>query len=848
MAIYIPTTFFSTLGGFLIANFTGTYGGTGLTGVNPQYYYVEGYFTSGSNQYKYHWFRSAEAFTTSNSGSLTIYSGSTAQAKVIIIGGGGGAGYAINGPGGNSAGGGGGGGIVQYDNFVLTPGTYEIVAGDGGATGTNGENSYIKLPSNLIVTPFTSSYMIAGGGGGGASTLVAVGSPNVSGKTGGSSGGTAIAKIIESKPTIQSSYNGLGGIKNLTILNQGSAGGGGQYSAGIGYYASGGGGYEGSSNPATSTNIVSNGGDGTLLTLFSPSSMNVIPQYVGGGGNAYGRLSDTLQTTSSYGLGTAAEIGLTNDAPLGGGGIIVGTTSPDSYDGLGGGVYIEYPWRYTPTASLSTNGLLLYNAFNSFSQSFGTRSWYDISGNNNHATIYGSEMYWNGNGYVFNGVNNYLEYGDLDISTGSYTIITYGQFSTNTTTAGYSKFDGATGFLSSFTTSDTYRTSDQAMRMFNSASTQPNTCYALTNNTNFQENWYSGILYRNAEFTAISKQVSNGTFTNNNATLKFGYPSTTPSAGYFSGSINNLLIYNRELFDWEVENAFLYLSQSMQGFIPPPTSSLNVEYLVVGAGGGGGTATTSSRAAGGGGGGGAVVSGSYSAGIGSYVVSIGSGGGSNTAGNNSAVFGQTAIGGGAGGAYNSNGGDGASGGGGGANTIGGGFRGASGIGSAGFNGGSGSISVSPYNIATPGGGGGAGASGNNGPIGGNYFLAAWGGSGSAWLDGKYYGGGGGAGYASSFYTSQVVGSTGGSYIGGSGSIAIGTGPLSKAATNPVANRGAGGGGGSNNITTIYTPTSGANGVVIIRYPGSGSQALGGTITYSGSYTYHTFNSSGTFIY
>jgi hypothetical protein len=820
MAIYIPTTFFSTLGGFLIANFTGTYGGTGLTGGNPQYYYVEGYFTSGSNQYKYHWFRSAEAFSTSNSGSLTIYSGSTAQAKVIIIGGGGGAGYAINGPGGNSAGGGGGGGIVQYDNFVLTPGTYEIVAGDGGTTGTTGENSYIKLPSNLIVTPFTSSYMIAGGGGGGASTLVAVGSPNVSGKTGGNSGGTAIAKVIESKPTIQSSYNGLGGIKNLTILNQGNAGGGGQYSAGIGYYASGGGGYEGSSNPATSTNIVSNGGDGTLLTLFSPSSMNVIPQYVGGGGNAYGRLSNTLQTTSSYGLGTAAEIGLTNDAPLGGGGIIVGTTSPDSYDGLGGGVYIEYPWRYTPTASLSTNGLLLYNAFNSFSQSIETQTWYDISGNNNHATINGAQMNWNGSGYVFNGVNNYLEYGDLDISTGSYTIITYGQFSTNTTTAGYSKFDGATGFLSSFTLSDTYRTSDQAMQMFNSASTQPNTCYALTNNTNFEQNWYSGILYRNAEFTPISKQVSNGTFVNNNATLKFGYPSTTPSAGYFSGSMNNLLIYNRELFDWEVENAFLYLSQSMQGFIPPPTrSAVDVEYIVVAGGGGNGYLYS------GGGGAGGVITGSTSLPhLTTTIITIGNGGsGSNagyigTNGQNSSVTGSfislTAIGGGKGARFNGVStcvaafGGGSGGGGNASQNYGNGARG------SGTSGQGNSGAAVTYNTYNGGGGGGGAAAEGVGYNGGN---------GIQWLDGNYYGGGG----------------SGVTISGNYGAGGIGGGGISGSAG--TANTGGGAGGKTTGNV------SGGSGVAIIRYAGTGSKATGGTITYSGGYTYHTFNSSSTFI-
>jgi hypothetical protein len=43
------------------------------------------------------------------------------------------------------------------------------------------------------------------------------------------------------------------------------------------------------------------------------------------------------------------------------------------------------------------------------------------------------------------------------------------------------------------------------------------------------------------------------------------------------------------------------------------------------------------------------------------------------------------------------------------------------------------------------------------------------------------------------------------------------------------------------------PTGGAggSGIVIVRYLG-GTRGTGGTITYSGGYTYHTFTSSGTF--
>jgi hypothetical protein len=38
---------------------------------------------------------------------------------------------------------------------------------------------------------------------------------------------------------------------------------------------------------------------------------------------------------------------------------------------------------------------------------------------------------------------------------------------------------------------------------------------------------------------------------------------------------------------------------------------------------------------------------------------------------------------------------------------------------------------------------------------------------------------------------------------------------------------------------------GGSGVVIIRYAGS-QRGTGGTVTSAGGYTYHTFNSSGTF--
>lgn len=95
---------------------------------------------------------------------------------------------------------------------------------------------------------------------------------------------------------------------------------------------------------------------------------------------------------------------------------------------------------------------------------------------------------------------------------------------------------------------------------------------------------------------------------------------------------------------------------------------------------------------------------------------------------------------------------------------------------------------------------------------------------------SYAGGGGGAGHSGS------AGGSGGSGVGGTG------GSNSASATVPTANRGGGGGG---SISTSFPSTSGADGVVIIRYLGA-QNATGGTITNSGGYTIHTFTSSGTF--
>jgi hypothetical protein len=135
-----------------------------------------------------------------------------------------------------------------------------------------------------------------------------------------------------------------------------------------------------------------------------------------------------------------------------------------------------------------------------------------------------------------------------------------------------------------------------------------------------------------------------------------------------------------------------------------------------------------------------------------------------------------------------------------------------------------------------GGAGGSAATGSDAYDGGAH--GGDGGSGSVWaLDNNttssYGGGAGGAGRF--FIPSQGVGGTG-AYGAGNGASRSGAG------TNGFNGLGGGGGGG-------FAASNGGSGIVKMRYiSGSVMGAIGGTISVSGSYVYHTFTSSSQFIY
>lgn len=297
---------------------------------------------------------------------------------------------------------------------------------------------------------------------------------------------------------------------------------------------------------------------------------------------------------------------------------------------------------------------------------------------------------------------------------------------------------------------------------------------------------------------------------------------------------------------WKAANTWYSSPVSLYSYaadyLPEPNAggSAAVDVVVV-AGGGGGAGNCASCGGGGGGGGGGVVRDTeYRVTVGSIPVVVGSGGNGGPAGSNgpgnaggngeNSSFGRlVAIGGGGGQAQNSlsgvPGGSGGGGSGGGSPPPG---SGGVGMFSQGNVGGSGVNS--PYGGGGGGGAGGAGASGTSKAGGAGRAFSLLGTT-------VYFGGGGGGGA----YTTYAPGN-GGSGGGGDGanqSVNNGNGYPGAANTG-------GGGGGANGNNKGGGGGAGGSGVVIVSYPTGALTATGGTVSTAGGYTFHTFNSSGSF--
>ena len=298
------------------------------------------------------------------------------------------------------------------------------------------------------------------------------------------------------------------------------------------------------------------------------------------------------------------------------------------------------------------------------------------------------------------------------------------------------------------------------------------------------------------------------------------------------------------LGDIDISNMLTLDDEYVQ--VPFEQTPFSASLLVVGGGGGGGQSYTfisdnpgspEVKSAGGGGAGGMVYGDFVLDFKNSFTVKIGGGGiagdyggiiptnGASSSFAGSGSFVVTAFGGGRGGQFSAylDGGDGGSGGGAGRE-----------VGSSG----------------TPG-----SATSGSFPSGANFFAYgnAGGGNTTCYLNGYSNSGGGGAGSAGSSNDCSPVQGNGKIWPENALYYAEGGG----ANAGVIANSGYGGNPGSlvDNVVPIppvqtdIPAKAGSSGVVVIKYEtaaNGGPKAIGGTITQSGGYTYHTFTENGTF--
>ena len=283
--------------------------------------------------YTYHVYASDSTF---------VVSGGNGEVEALIIGGGGAAR-------GDWPGGGGAGGVAHAENWPMTPGTYPVVIGDGGAAGpiSSGDGSANK-GSNTTFNGIT-------GLGGGAGTQDAYQSPlpfnsaYLSGGSGGGNGdepgGPTTAAGTGTQPT-QPTHSGL-------VTNYGNPGytpaGGNTWPAAN--QDNGGGGGAGSGGPSTTDGGV--GGNGAPFSNFpGPVLAPAIPGvptwasvvgptglFAGGGGGSYQAAGS--RAGGPGGGGTSGPSGSQGLDYTGGGGGGKSGNSSGGYDGGKGIVIIR---------------------------------------------------------------------------------------------------------------------------------------------------------------------------------------------------------------------------------------------------------------------------------------------------------------------------------------------------------------------------------------------------------------------------------------------------------------------------------------------------------------------------
>jgi hypothetical protein len=352
--MYIPVSYFSTRGA-CITTTTSITGGSGII--------TSGSFYSSSQVYnwlKFEMSNLTSSAITSLTANLTISTGSTQNARIVVVGGGGSGTttgsfvefsqtYIVG-----AAAGGGGGGVVQYTNFPLSPGVYEIGVGaavpQGNTTfltGSRGNNSYFK--NIFAYTPFSTPFITAEGGGTGnirgtvnglnGSTRV------INGANGGSGGGSCMTFRNAAFPAYQAPISGTLGLSTLGGLTNGPQGfnggnymggdantGGGNDSYGVGGGGAGGVGPNAGVGTAVPSDKGTDGGPGITINM-SGSSVVVSGGGAGAGQNKFsgGGFNIGTRGSTSYGAG--------GNGNLAAG----GTTLQRTTIGNAGVVYIEWP-------------------------------------------------------------------------------------------------------------------------------------------------------------------------------------------------------------------------------------------------------------------------------------------------------------------------------------------------------------------------------------------------------------------------------------------------------------------------------------------------------------------------
>ena len=217
-------------------------------------------------------------------GTLTVNTSGTVD--ILLVGGGGGGGQNSSSQVQQGGGGGGGGGVLYTNSYVVTPGTYIVTIGAGGAIGQNGGNT-------------TAFGLTAYGGGGGANY------GGHAGNDGATGGGATFYVTPPSGVTVMLGGSAIHGDAD----NHGYAG-----SDATHQYGAGGGGGAGQEAYSNATIRVGSGGDGYPCDILGTTF------YYGGGGAGY-RGGSSYKTTGGKG----------------GGGSNTGSDPEAGKDGLGGG-------------------------------------------------------------------------------------------------------------------------------------------------------------------------------------------------------------------------------------------------------------------------------------------------------------------------------------------------------------------------------------------------------------------------------------------------------------------------------------------------------------------------------